>query len=729
MNRSASNNLPFSRCNRGLSLIVPLFLFPLLAVTPLFSQGSAPDYNPDGGLMTERSFGWRLAAAPMFGLTAHRTTLDIYYGSPGCGEFTDQVSGLTGLKVFGEFPLLRAPSFLFTGSVGLQNRPIGFVESFSQPSRYLNGVTGEVVTQQRLDASMRAIALSGGLIWEPAANLRLGAAPSLLLLSTGDVRQYEQIVTPIGASFTETDDYQRPVNRGKELEFNNLGFEVSAWGGLRLPLGNHLALIPELGVSLVTTSFEQSYQWGATTVHASIGLAWESWNEKPRQIPPPLIAALPEPPQAPPGMIGESIDTAVVDAPVDEETPSKPALEAFIRVVGIDDKGNEYPEPVIEIRESPWSRSIPLIPNLFFEAGSGKIADRYVLFRTPEEADRFHPDSLQSMTPVDLHHHLLNILGQRMRARPEVSVTVVGTTSNEERRADSTLSLHRAEAVRRYLREIWGIDARRIKVAAGEPTNPSSEETEEGRAENRRAEFVFDGESLLRPVVIERMASIASPPAIKFYPEMLYDSAIASWNITVRQGGRILLRLDSSETTVGGSASTYWPLGDLRISRDPVPIHYRFEVTDVTGQTAAAEESFRVIERVTRTPEEEESELEVKEYLLVGFIYNRAELRPEHRSEIYEIARTVQEGGWIEITGFTDRVGDVRHNRELALQRAQNVEAALQNVRNRLSLPELVVTKVSGSSESSDEVFDNNLPEGRIFSRMVRVTVNRRSAP
>ena len=57
------------------------------------------------------------------------------------------------------------------------------------------------------------------------------------------------------------------------------------------------------------------------------------------------------------------------------------------------------------------------------------------------------------------------------------------------------------------------------------------------------------------------------------------------------------------------------------------------------------------------------------------------------------------------------------------------MEAALQNVRNRLSLPELVVTKVSGSSESSDEVFDNNLPEGRIFSRMVRVTVNRRSAP
>ncbi|MCE2502818.1 MAG: OmpA family protein [Chlorobi bacterium] len=731
MRSSEQKSLPSVLGRQGFAFLVLFSLFAFPTVTPLFSQGSAHDHFTDSTKVDKRKLQWRLGVAGLVGLTTHQTTLDIYHGSSSCGEFTDQVTGVTALRLFFEMPLLGLPSFLLTGGAGWQNRPINFSETFTNPARYLDGVSEQVVTQHRLDASVSAVSISGGLLWEPVQNLRLGFTPSLLLLSVSDVRQYEQIASPLGATYTETNDFQRPIYRGGKLDFNNLGFEISTFGGTRLPLGDRFALIPELGVSLMTTSIEKSYQWNTTTFHASMGFTWENRSKKQE-----LIATIPSrlslidpgdthqiqvtevdivPPQ--------SVDTAT-DAEVDNILSE---LYASISVVGVDDAGNEYPDPIIEIREAPWSRSIPFIPHLFFDRGSPTIPSRYIRFKSGEEADRFNFDSLVSITPIDLHHHLLNVLGQRLRSRPEVSVTIVGTATQDEE-PNPELALERAKSVRTYLTDVWGIDERRVSVSSGTPTNPSSEKTVDGRSENRRAEFIFDGESLLRPVVVEGLASVASPPAINFHAEVDDTASVADWNITVRQGNKVLLRFDSTAMPDQATASKYWPLNDLRINRDLTPIHYRFEVTDIYGQKGADKGSFRVLEHVTRTPEEKtEKELEVKEYMLVGFTYNKAELRPQHVAEIYEIARAAEEGAWVEITGFTDRVGDALRNRELALERARNVEKRLQSVRFSLSLPELSVTSVRGSGESSSDTFDNNLPEGRIFSRMVRITVNRQS--
>ena len=729
---SVSDNFPSTGCKRVFSPIASLVLFLFVPFISLYGQGSSPQREPESIILAEEIPQWRVGIAPLFGLTAHQITLDIYSGSPGCGQFSNQISGLLGVNLFGEFSLLSSPSLLLRGGVSLQNRPINFVESFAQPARYLNGVSAQVITQHRLDVEMSGVGISGGMVWEPIRNLRLGVTPSLLFLSTGNVRQYEEIVTPIGASFTETDDYQRPVNRGEEFGFNNLGFEVSAFGGLRLPLGKHVALLPEIGVSLLTTSLETSYQWRTTTYHASIGLAWEKRRKEYQLVPdPPLLADIPEQPDQPDttGLAdAQDADTIPVASGNTDSLPTDHSqLHPEIQAFGVDDEGKLYRDPVIEIRETPWSRSIPMIPHIFFEKGKATIPKRYTRFSTADEVDGFTIESLPAITPVALHHHLLNILGSRLRTRPEVSVTILGTVSREERAEDSTLALRRAKSVRDYLVDTWKIDPRRVRIDAGEPGNPSSEETEDGRSENRRAEFVFDGESLTRPVVVERLASIASPPAIRFQVNF-HSNAVVDWNITVHQGGRLLLRLDSTSDASSTSATKYWPLGELRINRDLTPIYYRIEITDTSGATASVEHSFNVREHVTRDPERDGGDLQVKEFLLVGFGYNKADLRTEHHSEIYEIARTAGEGGWIEITGYTDRVGDAEHNRELAIQRARNVEKTLQDVRSRLSLPELLITNVRGVSEGNDELFDNNLPEGRIFSRMVRVTVNRQTA-
>jgi OOP family OmpA-OmpF porin len=73
-------------------------------------------------------------------------------------------------------------------------------------------------------------------------------------------------------------------------------------------------------------------------------------------------------------------------------------------------------------------------------------------------------------------------------------ITVCGhTDSVGGERYNAQLSLRRAEAVRRYVSEVGGIDAARIDVrglGSAQPAAPN--DTEEGRQKNRRITFVVE---------------------------------------------------------------------------------------------------------------------------------------------------------------------------------------------------------------------------------------------
>lgn len=685
---------------------------------------------------------WRFGAIAALGLSSHDVTLDIYQDAPGCGQFDGSVNGSSFARLFVETPLLPSLGLAVTAGAIYQHRSVGFAETFSTISRHPDGRIDEIVTQQRLDASIAGFGPFAGLMWEPAPNLRFGLAPAFLFMNASDVRQYEEIVSPFGAVFTETGDYQRPVDRRGELVFSRHEVDLSMWAGATFPVGRHLRIMPEIGANILLTSLEETIPWRATTAYFGVGLAWHhATKREPADVSDPVAMIPPDPP------VGIEPDAPVQErdtlaARVDTAASSaKPAGSFWVDItaVGVDQRNKEYPDPIIEIREAPWSQSIPLIPYIFFDSGSVAVPARYTLFEDREAADAFNPDSLVSSTPISIHRQLLNVLGYRLRLRPEVAVTIVGTTSGEEALRPGErerLAAGRGETVRRYFADIWGIDERRISIVAGKPTNPSSEETADGRAENRRAEFLFDGESLARPVVVERLARIASPPAIKFYPKLYKDSnatvSVAGWHITVVQGEKELLRIDGAKDDSLTFERKYWSLGEMRVNRDLTPIRYRLEVRDASGQVAIAENSFTVLERTTRIADERmadpepDANLEIKEFLLAGFAYNSAELRPSHIAEIHEIARVADRGSWVEVTGFTDRVGDASRNQELAMERAAGVADTLRAIRDRLSLPGIPISAVRGLGGAGEGIYDNNYPEGRIFSRMVRVTVNRR---
>ncbi|HVK38827.1 MAG TPA: OmpA family protein [Candidatus Kapabacteria bacterium] len=88
----------------------------------------------------------------------------------------------------------------------------------------------------------------------------------------------------------------------------------------------------------------------------------------------------------------------------------------------------------------------------------------------------------------------LNRLVRLMSEREGMRITVCGhTDSVGGERYNAQLSLRRAEAVRRYVSEVGGIDAARIDVrglGSAQPAAPN--DTEEGRQKNRRITFVVE---------------------------------------------------------------------------------------------------------------------------------------------------------------------------------------------------------------------------------------------
>ena len=77
-----------------------------------------------------------------------------------------------------------------------------------------------------------------------------------------------------------------------------------------------------------------------------------------------------------------------------------------------------------------------------------------------------------------------------MKENPSVSICIIGHTDNVGSDADNMrLSLGRSEAVRHDL-ITRGVDASRLEaIGKGETMPVATNDTEEGRAQNRRVEF------------------------------------------------------------------------------------------------------------------------------------------------------------------------------------------------------------------------------------------------
>lgn len=650
---------------------------------------SAQMFEPDSlGLSPAEDslfHSWRFGLAAGFGWTAQNTRFNVFAPAADCGQFEGSVRKGPFGEIFSEVPFLF-PSLLLTSYLQFSSSSIELsAPPHTDQTRDVNGEFINIVRQFRYNIDRSSYRLGVGAAWEPLAGVGIGISPTMTLLAGVNHEHTEHIIAPLGAVFSDNGSDVHYVNGAREVGFRRvtLGADISLRG--RFPLSPRLSVHTQARGSLQFGSIANDIAWQENGVQILAGVSYD-------------VAVKPVPPPPPP-------------------PPPMPVLAAKIAVKGVDEQGRQYDDPIIEIEEASRVEQVPIIPYIFFDSASADIPERYIRLAGEEGSSQFSVDSLQEPTPLNIHWEMLNILGQRMRSRSDVHLTLTGLASSDEPAADADrLGKERADAVAGYLMDVWGIEPERIATAyvTNSPT-ASNEETRQGREENRRVEFNFSEESMVAPVLIQRLAKIASPPEVVFLPEIIADTALTEWYITVVQGERELLRFDGTSL----DQQKHWPLGDLRVSRELIPIRYILTARDVAGQTATAEGAFNLKQRVSRRQDGGVG-VEVQEFSLVGFKYNSAELLPRHQTQLREISRQITPATRVSIIGYTDSVGTSDRNRQLSYARAKVVFDALTALRQRSGHPMPRDVNMQGLGRES---FINELPEGRLLARMVRLAL------
>lgn len=545
-----------------------------------------------------------------------------------------------------------------------------------------NALSGEQVvdafSEHRIAPTLRTFSFEPRLSLRPMSiPLAINVGGEIGYVGTRDYEQDETLTTPADATFS---DGSRVRNRSQGAIPDASAVHLAAVGGLSydIPLGESFMLSPEVAWHHQLNNVLEDSTWKAHTLRLGAS----------------LTIGLPR---------GSSPDRPG-DAGV---------LTASISAAGVQPGGLESPIVQMRVEEFASTRLRPLLNYVFFDEGSSELPSRYNRLDAGS-ARRFSIDGLYNREVVETYHDVLNIVGRRLADDPKATVRLVGTNDGVSEKGNTTVSRSRAEAVRNYLRGTWGIAEKRMKVEARNlPEIASNVADADGIAENRRVEIIADRRSITEPVVTNDTLRVTDPPQIRFRTNVAAAAGIASWRLVATQSGRVLREFEGRDDVPG---VIDWTLQDQQgaIPLSDRPLEYRLELVDNDGRTHSTPAGSIAVEQFTlrRKRAERIADREISRYSLILFDFDRAELGQANRSIADMIRARISKRSTISITGHTDRVGDSGHNHDLSRDRAMSVAKALG----------VGYDNARGLGESP-EMYDNELPEGRFYCRVVDVTV------
>lgn len=369
----------------------------------------------------------------------------------------------------------------------------------------------------------------------------------------------------------------------------------------------------------------------------------------------------------------------------------------------------------------------PMLGYIFFEKETAEIPPRYVQFSKAEETTGF--DEQNFTGTLEKYYQNLNIVGQRLAEKPQVTIKLVGCNDNtDNEKGNKKLSTQRAEAVRDYLKAIWNIAPERMTIEARNlPAKPSSVMLKEGQMENRRVEIVSTDPEILAPIRSIYLATQIDTPALTLTPEVVTTFGIANWKLTIENASgpladlagngppakEIKIPLDSrtlKSLGTGGDIVVKMELQDgmkqrIELASEPVKVDFI-----QSSQLLAQKQDQRVQEK----------------YALILFDFDKDTIGAQNQEIIDKIVARIKKlpAATVEIVGHTDNIGAEQYNQKLSERRALTVYKRLAAAYGEAPGDRI---RHSGAGPNNP-LFDNASPESRSFNRTVTITLEYLSA-
>lgn len=698
-------------------------------------------FTPHLNSQTRPAFG----VSAGFNLNMYSADFRSFPNVPSCCPMYQDGSG-SGLS----FGLLYETPFS-------DNMRLGFRGGYSSRSSTLKRtettvVSGNVpgVFEHRVDASLADLGIEPLFQYNPFASLWVNLGGRIGYVSTSTFSQKESLVSPSNGVF--------PNGSSTRNEFNNIAIPdassmyAAVLGGVSydLPLNakSTLLLSPEILYSLGLTPVVSGLKWSSNSLRLGISIKYSpipkkdqiKRYEKKQVIDTIRFETIVDAPIIKYGKqefstvteetedeiiitdISHRTDTLLFSKDIQLETPGTLPLGKLknntiissVYASGLTPDGVETPKVKIEAEEFSSLLMTPLLNYIFFDENSSAIPSRYKSLRK-SDTDSFDVDRINNPNHLITYYQILNIIGKRMLKYPDAKITLTGCNANsgaEER--NLALSKQRAEAVKDYLKNTWGIPESRIKIEARNlPEKAAMSQTEDGYKENRRVEIISNNSAITAPVITKDIYRTATPPIVRFRPKVASDNPPARWTLIAEQDGNLLKRFEGK----GAVPSVIdWNIGKDESSHptSDKAIKYTLSVTGESGRTVVSESTIPVEHTtVYKKKLERRGDKEIDRYSLILFDIRSAEINAINKPIISFIKSNIQPNSTIKVSGYTDRSGDPRLNEALSEKRAQTTAEALA-VKNPISI-------VTNSSNVFN--YDVELPEGRLYTRIVDVVV------
>jgi outer membrane protein OmpA-like peptidoglycan-associated protein len=676
----------------------------------------------------------------------HSTAFSTLPGVPGCcpGYSSGNGTGFTA-GLLAEFPLIPGLELTIrAGLSSLNGMPLAtenignrFVRSSIPP---FDTIIRPITVEHSLNASLTMLALEPAAAYTIFPGMRIYGGLAAGLLVSASYQQKETLISPDNITFTDGRKV-RNESAGSIPTLQSFQLFGLIGAGYSLPISNSSWLEPALRYYQPFTSIT-SESWTVSALQASI-----SYKMAIMPVPEKVIPPLPIQPilrdtvfRRDTGIVsvaglareqvyrvrssqtieqiqenGIQINRVNIIEQYMREIPStKPAalLALQLNASGIDTSGRIIPNPLVRIEEWETEESFPLLPYVYFDEGDAKLEKTAQKMLGLAQIQRFNEDSLPSST-LDIYRDMINIIGSRLKKNQAIiEITGTNNTLNEEKKAG--LSEQRALAVKDYLQKTWGIPSARIKIAARAlPEQPANNTYADGQTENRRAEISSPAYSVMQPVFKKTTEITANPPIIEIQPGIQSNNGLQSWQINLSQGGRILQTYSGTDSLP--RQALRWSLYSTPLSPGDEPLIIDFTATDTNGRKEAVRQELKVEQITLRKKRQElKNDMRIERFSLLLFDFNSAILDKSNKQLLNQIRERIQPASRVTIAGYADRTGEASYNQELARKRCREVQNYLGLPDNRTKLLPY------GSTEF---LFENDTPQGRSYSRTVRITI------
>lgn len=400
---------------------------------------------------------------------------------------------------------------------------------------------------------------------------------------------------------------------------------------------------------------------------------------------------------------------------IGNDPPKGPLVRTEIIAVGGDNAGKKIQEVIIDGRFV--TEAFPVIPTIFFDAQSEQLPERYRRISSPQDfsADALIPNSLTQ------HKDVLNIIGRRLLDNPKAKISLRGTSDPTTEKSDCDLAEKRAESVKNYLMQIWGIEEKRIKNRTPsrrcEPENPTTSQVEEGYADNRRVEIESEDDEILDPLLRTRFTEVVKvePQEIEVIIKDENANPISQWSVKGRFEKTSLFSQNGSNK--------------------PSPVRHRFtdeHIRIMNGNDEGFIEIDAMIADKEQRSDEQNSiitikkdtaEFTVERLSLMTFDVLKDKLNRSAKKAIKRFIDELDTESTISVSGYTDKLGDAELNARLAESRANAVADYIKDIKRNAN----IVNNVGyGSTKMPPGVNTTSLPEARFLSRTVQIEIIKR---